>query len=204
MQTCPLKPTFTKEYDLFSSKKCCLQGLMWPKESSKTLADLCVFKVFLQVTSSSSSPPCTISWIWEEVLQQRHCCLSVCVHEQQAKCSKRYTLEFRKEQFSACSDAHVATWDLCRSWSLFGWFCAFLLSLSSPPHQGMLRLLYFAGLQRIWRSLSTPWLSISSQVGKGSGEDCCWLQPLGPLIFLFGLEPHIQSEFGVKRCQATG
>lgn len=46
MQTCPLKPTFTKEYDLFSSKKCCLQGLMWPKESSKTLQNHSVFSKY--------------------------------------------------------------------------------------------------------------------------------------------------------------
>lgn len=78
----------------------------------------------------------------------------------------RDTLRFRKEQFSACSDAHIATWSLCRRWRLFGWFRASLLFLSSPLHQGMLWL-HFAGLQRIWRSLSTPWLSISFQVGKG-------------------------------------
>lgn len=175
MWTHHLKPTFTKEWDLFSSKKYCLQGLMWPKESSRTLADLCDFRVLFQAPSSHFFPCNVISCIWEGVLQQPHCCLP---DEQQAKCGKRYTLEFRKEHFSACSGAHIATWNLCRSWRLFGWFCASLLSLSSPPHQGMLRLLYFAGLQRIWRSPSTPWLSISSQVGKGSGEDCCWLQPL--------------------------
>lgn len=181
-----------------------LQGLVWPKESSRALADFCVFKVLLQTPSGHFFfPTCTDYRIWEEVLQQPHCCLFVWAYEQPANCSKRYTLEFRKEQFSACSDAHIAAWNLCRSWRLFGWFCASLLSLSSPLHQGMLRL-YFAGLQRVWRSLSPPWLSISSQVGRGSREDCCWLQPLRPLIFLFGLEPHIQSEFGVKRCQASG
>lgn len=75
---------------------------------------------YYRLLEVTSSPACRVYRIWEEVLQQPRCCLFVCVDEQQANCSKRYTPEFRKEQFSACSDAHIATWNLCRSWRLSG------------------------------------------------------------------------------------
>lgn len=152
-----------QEWELFSSQR---SGLVWPEQPSAALTAICIFKVLFQAPLVSSfSLVCRVYWIWEEVLQHR-CCLYIVVQEQQATRSERYTQGFRKEQFSACKDARIGTWKLCRSWRLFGCFCASLLPPSSPPHQGILRLFSLAGLRRIWRSLSIPKLLVSVRVGK--------------------------------------
>lgn len=56
MQSLPLKPTLAEEWNLYSSKKYCLQGSVWPKESSRTLSDLCVFQVLFQALSGHFFP----------------------------------------------------------------------------------------------------------------------------------------------------
>lgn len=100
---------------MFFSQKYCLQYLIWPKQSPAAVTHISVFSMLLQaLLGHFFFCVCTVYPIWEKVLQH-HRCLHIFAQEQQAACSKRSTQGFRKEQFSACEDAHIATWKLCRS-----------------------------------------------------------------------------------------
>lgn len=173
-----------QKWELFSSQK---SGLVWPEQPSAALTAICIFKVLFQAPLGQFFfLVCTVYWIWEEVLQH-HCCLCIVVQEQQATRSERYMQGFRKEQFSACKDARIGTWKLCRNWRLFGCFCASLLPPSSPPHQGILRLFSLAGLRRIWKSQHPQAVGFYAS-GKGNREDCSWLWSVRSLIFLSDLK----------------